>query len=324
MGSHPYWHLEPLRRVPSSYDIASSRLLYYPERGFEVNTPVAGWYARFQRGSRLRVRDWESFREPRETTYTRYVARQAERESFIDGLLRSIEGTSHDKDLDERWVALLEATLPVLRYPCHGLQMVVAYVAQLAPTGRVVIPGLFQAGDEMRRIYRFAYRMRQLQGTYPSFGLESKRAWLEHSAWQPLRKTVEQLLVTYDFGEALVALNMVLKPSFDHVFLSGLARLGDQRGDAILGKICFSLAEDARWHREWSSALVEHAVADSRENAMLVVEWMERWREPVRAALTPLRQLETSPSTFSQSVAEALNELDEAVASRKQAWRGHV
>ena len=28
-----YWHLADLGRVPNDYDIGSSRLLYYPERG---------------------------------------------------------------------------------------------------------------------------------------------------------------------------------------------------------------------------------------------------------------------------------------------------
>ena len=40
-----YWHLTGLGRRPSDYDITSTRLLYYPERGgFDVRFPLASWY----------------------------------------------------------------------------------------------------------------------------------------------------------------------------------------------------------------------------------------------------------------------------------------
>jgi len=72
--------------------------------------------------------------------------------------------------------------------------MTAAYVGSMAPGGRIVVACLFQAADEMRRIQRLAYRMRQLQGTHPGFGSESKSAWDPH--WQPLRAVIEKLLVT--------------------------------------------------------------------------------------------------------------------------------
>ena len=50
MTQRTYWHLQGLGRVPSEYDIASSRLLYYPTLGFAVDTPVSAWYARYQAG----------------------------------------------------------------------------------------------------------------------------------------------------------------------------------------------------------------------------------------------------------------------------------
>ena len=47
-----YWHLLGTKRVPSEYEIVSSRLLYYPGRGFEVKVPAAAWYE----GSRFHLR----------------------------------------------------------------------------------------------------------------------------------------------------------------------------------------------------------------------------------------------------------------------------
>ena len=82
-----YWHLAAARKKPTDYEIATSRLLYYVERGFEVTTPIASWYARHQQGSPLACSDWDGFRDPRETTYTKYTELQAAKEKFVDAIL---------------------------------------------------------------------------------------------------------------------------------------------------------------------------------------------------------------------------------------------
>ena len=71
-----YWHLEGARRVPTDYEVATSRMLYYVGRGFEVEVPLSDWYRRYQQGSPLVCDDWDRFADPRETTYAKYVALQ--------------------------------------------------------------------------------------------------------------------------------------------------------------------------------------------------------------------------------------------------------
>src|SRR5689334_129349 len=68
-----YSHLMGTRRMPSEYEIVTSRLHWYVKAGFEVATPIAPWYAKWQRESPLAAEDWDAFLDPRETTYTRYV-----------------------------------------------------------------------------------------------------------------------------------------------------------------------------------------------------------------------------------------------------------
>ena len=292
-----YWHLEELRRVPSEYDIASSRLLYYRERGFAVDTPVSAWYRQHGSGSLLRLADWEQFRDPRETTYARYTALQHERETFVDGLFRVIDETDYDRRLPNEWLEVLEKWLPVLLYPCHALQMVAAYVAQLAPAGRVVMAALFQAADEMRRVQRLAARVCQLEATYPNFGRAGKLDWQQQPAWQPLRKCLERLLVTYDFDEALVALSLVYKPLFDRLWMQDFARLAESAGDTVLAKLFFSLDEDARWHEAWSHALVRMTLEEKGTNTNAVVDLVARHRAEAEVAFAALEPFWTSPRT---------------------------
>ena len=285
-----YWHLSDLGRKPTDYDIATSRLHYWTARGFEVKVPVSEWYERYQRGSELRCRDWESWGDPRQTTYTTYTTMQRTREAFVNGLLDSISD-DYDGGLSPQWLALLDRVLAPLRYPGHGLQMVAAYIGNMAPTAHITIAATFQAADEMRRVQRLAYRMRQLQVTHPEFGRTAQQTWQDHPIWQPLREVIETLLVTWDWGEALVALQCVLKPAFDELFMTQFGRLARAAGDDVLDRMFFSLNEDCAWHRAWSESLLLTAIRDTPESASAIERWIENWVPRVSRAVSALQPI---------------------------------
>jgi toluene monooxygenase system protein E len=279
-----YSHLERDRRLPNEYELVTSRLLYYPGRGFEVSTPLQDWYEKHQGASLLGGCDWERFYDPRETTYAKYTALALRGETYLDGILEAIETTGYDRTLQADWRATLDRVLGPLRYPLHGFQMIAAYVGQMAPGGRITVASLFQAADEMRRIQRLAYRMTLLQSVDPAFGKESKRLWLRDPAWQPLREAVERCLVTYDWGESLVALNLCIKPFIDELFMRYLPREAEAHGDHLLGQLFSSLDEDCRWHRAWTVSLLRTAVENNAGNRAAVQGWVTRWGEVARRA----------------------------------------
>jgi hypothetical protein len=68
-----YWHLLDQKRIPTEYEIVTSKLLSYTGEGFtgkrfELDVPLLDWYKRFQQDSPLICSSWENFRDPRETT----------------------------------------------------------------------------------------------------------------------------------------------------------------------------------------------------------------------------------------------------------------
>jgi toluene monooxygenase system protein E len=308
-----YWHLESLKRRPTDYEIASTRLLYHPAQGFEVNVPVTDWYVRHQKQSPLQLTDPDRFADPRETTYTQYTRIQRDQELAVNGLLESMEDAAYDAALTAPWTALLGRIFAPLRYPMHGLQMVSAYAGHMAPGGRIAIAAMFQTADEIRRIQRVAYRVRQLQIRRPQFGQDSRQLWERDPVWQPLRKLVERLLVTYDWGEALVALNVAVKPLFDELFMVQFGGLAEQSGDPLLAKVLASLDADCRWHRDWTAALLRLAIADRPGNQALIRGWVRRWHGEAVQAIAPFGTVfeggDTSVGARFAAVMSRLNEL---------------
>ena len=158
-----YSRLATSRRMPTEYEVVSTDLHYnYPD-GFELtDTPVIDWYRRHREGSKLCSTDWGSFADPRRTTYRSYTELQDKKEDVIDGLLRQVDDDGYDDELSDAWVDFIDHWYAPLRFPVHGLQMLAAYVAQMAPASRVTNCAAFQAADEMRRVQRIAYRTAQL------------------------------------------------------------------------------------------------------------------------------------------------------------------
>ena len=127
-------------------------------------------------------------------------------------------------------------------------------------------------------------------------------------AFQPLRELIERALVVYDWGEAFTVTNLVIKPRIDRLVNQEIAgTLATANGDPILASIHFSLDEDARWHRAWTTALLRHLIEDTPANAEVVSGWIGKW-SPLAA-----RALEA----FAGVLAEAPVPLDaKAVAAR--------
>src|ERR1700694_4120693 len=148
MPQRTYWHLLDQRRVPTEYEVVSTQLHYYTQRGFEVSVAWENWCEQYQRQSPLRCADWERFVDPRQTTYTAYTGLQSNKETFVDGLFEMIQTTDYDRKLDVSWVSNLGRLFVPLSYLCHGFQMVAAYIGHLAPSGRITLAAMFQAADE--------------------------------------------------------------------------------------------------------------------------------------------------------------------------------
>jgi toluene monooxygenase system protein E len=289
-----YSHLAPAARIPTPYEVATTQLLYHPTHGFELpNLPFAKTFAERVQASALSCDDWERFADPRATTYSAYTALMSRREGFVDGLLERMASPEYMAQLGASALRLHDELVTPLRYPLHGLQMVTAYVGHLAPSGRIAITCAFQAADEVRRIQRLAYRMAQLRARQPVLGDSARARWEKHAEWQPLRRLIEELLVTWDFGEAFTALSLVVKPAFDALVNERLAAVLRTSGDYLFAEVLGSFAEDAHWHRDWSAALVDVAVAQRPENRRVIDEWVKKWEPKVADALRPLEGILT-------------------------------
>jgi len=155
-----------------------------------------------------------------------------------------------------------------------------AYLQQLAPSSYIGNCSAFQTADQLRRIQRVAYRTKQLDLAYParSFGKTERREWEGRREWQGMRKGIERLLVTFDWDDAFVGLNLVVKPLVDEITLHQFAIVARDLDANLDAMIADNLFLDVKRSCQWSAALCQFFIAASPGNREHLVALFAKWR----------------------------------------------
>jgi toluene monooxygenase system protein E len=284
-------HLAGNRRKPSEYEVVSVKLHYHtdnPDSPWELDPGLFmnNWYRQYCGGSPLCHPDWDSFRDPDQLVYRTWVARQDDQETYVSAMLDEHDEIGHDANLDSSWVAALARWYTPSRYPAHLLQMASAYVGQMAPASTITTPCYFQAADQLRVVQHTAYRTRELANRFDNVGFATgeRHRWEHDEIWQGFRRLLEQLLVTWDWAEAFVALNLVVKPAHDEVVIHQLGAVAEANGDRVLRYLGDSHLNDSARSRRWSGALVELAASEPG-NLEVLQGWVAKWLPQAEAAV---------------------------------------
>jgi len=281
----PTWsRLGDLDRAPTEYEIVTHGMNHTTSFAtpLEAGPHAFGnrWLAAHRDAVAVRLDAWDGFRDPDELTYRTYSKQQDAAEAFVDQALEDYgDRRAADRRHGPRWLFALGTLLTPQRYPVHGLQMLAAYVAQMAPSSYVANAAAFQAADELRRVQRIAYRTRQLDLAHPAlgFGRTERSTFETHPRWQAARAAIEALLVAFDWDEAFTALELVIKPAYDEIFVRQLAEACRRAGDELDALVLGSLWQDAERARRWSTALVRFALSRA-DNRDAFEHHVARWR----------------------------------------------
>ncbi len=284
-------HLAGNRRRPTEYEIVSTNLLWtdWGDKPFAMGRtlPLSKWMAQYRNASPLRHADWDAFRDPDQLIYRNYNTIQDGQEAYVDGLLLDHSKNDHDSGLPAGWVAQLARLYTPARYLLHAAQMGSNYLVTVAPSSTVMNCFIFQAGDQLRWLSRIAYRTAELRKAFPNegFGAGERGHWETDPAWQGFRELVEKALTTWDWAEAFIALNLVVKPAIDSALLSGLAQTGRAHGDSLTGVLCDAQLIDSERGRRWTAALLDFA-RQTEGNAEVIDQWVAKWTPLGDAAIS--------------------------------------
>ncbi len=271
------------KRRPSEYEIVTYGLQYRmrnPEAPYELDPEIMmnRWYKKNVIASPLKHPDWNRFRDPDQLTYRAYMTLQDGNEEYVDGLLRDHARRQHDRGLSPKWLSSLATLYTPQRYVNAALQMAGAYVVQMAPSSTITNCAAFQEADATRWMSRVAYRTRELANAHPDLGFATneREIWEQHAAWQGIRELLERVLTTYDWGENVIALNVVAIRAIEETCQRQLAHAARLNGDTLTSMLLDAQLTDAERSRRWTTALVALALEESGTTEA-ISQWVGKW-----------------------------------------------
>jgi phenol hydroxylase P1 protein len=237
----------------------------------------------------LRLADPYAFADPRGFYYTPYVTSRAALHDEFGKTLGYLEERELLAKLPQPWRALLGDVVIPLRHYESGAQLVSVAGARFAYGTSLEQCCTFAAFDRIGNAQMLSRVGIALgQGTGDAL-TAAKRAWLDGAHLQPLRRLTEQIMVTGDWAEGLLAIDYLDSLLYPLVY-SGL----DER--ALLGGAgAYSLFAQhlTRWftdQRKWLDALVtawqddpEHGPANKDHLERIAGTWKPRAEEAVIA-----------------------------------------
>lgn len=139
----------------------------------------------------------------------------------------------------------------------------------------------------------------------------AKAAWMSDVMWQPLRRVVENSMVTRDWFELFVAQNLVIDGLVHPLVFERFDARLVQQGGAVFSMLSEFMVD---WYAEssrWVDAVLKTAAAEAADNRALLQGWTARWLGDVTQALLPLADY-----AFDGDGAAELAALDSALRAR--------
>lgn len=239
--------------------------------------------------TKIKMKDWYSFRDPRQFYYGSYVIARAKMQETAEADFEFVE----TRNLVERWSdadkANVLAVMVPLRHVAWGSNMNNAAMCAYGYGTIITQPCLFLGMDQLA-IAQYITRMGLLVAG-PEAIEQGKQAWLNDAAWQGLRKYVEDSFVVQDWFELFVAQNLVLDGLlFPLIYGVYEHHMGEKLGTGLSLMVRFQ----NDWYAEtvkFVDAQIKIAAAESAENAETLKAWAQHYADSAAQALLPLAQL---------------------------------
>jgi propane 2-monooxygenase small subunit len=281
-----------------------------PQRGIGTGgLPVESWPAH----------GWHEFRDPNEEweqTIYRYNA------NVVRQLNQNIENARHSKSFEQwspNWVRFVERHVGAWMHIEHILGLYVfAANERSAPTNMHNTALAVNSAHKIRFAQDLALYNLTLSEEIEGFdGAAHLEAWNSDAEWQGVRKVCEALTaVQDDWGEAILAANVVFEPLLGELFRSNLvmqsaAGHGDFVTPTVMGAGEYDYAQrDLRWTIACFAPLTQDREF-AEHNKALMQGWLSHWvPQALEAArlLQPLwSQPDAKPPRFEDSLDKAKN-----------------
>ncbi len=240
-----------------------------------------------KRRTAIQLEDFDQLIDPRQYYYAPYTLQRARQQEAQDNNFGMVEKRNLLANLPAEWRAHIEHFIIPLRHLEWGANTNNCYLSAYGYGAPFTSTALMQAMDRLG-LAQYLTRLALVLDGGSQILDRAKAGWLQHPDWQPMRRLVEDAMVTKDWFELHVLQNFLL----DGAVFPYAYQHFDQAINAH-GGIGYTLTTEfmREWQAEsirWTDATIKVAAAASAENITLLNSWVAAWEPRVRDAIAPL------------------------------------
>ncbi|BBB28620.1 aromatic/alkene monooxygenase hydroxylase subunit beta [Neptunomonas japonica] len=308
---HTFAHIErrfgdkpATRYQEATYDVQSETNFHYRplwQPDLELNDP---------RRTDIQMNDWYAFKDPRQFYYGSYVQQRAKMQEAAENNYAFFEKRNLADHLSEELRASLIRFLVPFRHVEHTANLNNVYGAAYG-YGTAITQALMFDGMDRLGMAQYLSRIGLiLDGNSGDSLVEAKTQWMSADIWQGVRAICEEMLVTKDWFELLIAQDFVI----DNLVANLVYEQWDEKLAENGGQDVAMLTEFMRvWHKDtarWVDAVIKVAAVESDENQLLISGWVTKWRGKAAEAFAPL----CNEMLSEKALTDALSVMDKRLA----------
>ena len=233
--------------------------------------------------TRLRHDNWYAYRDPAQQWQRTYVRQQEQQETAIARVTEDAALDGSLRELDHRWVEEI-----LCKHYRAWSFFDYAIFRTLAPAQREALSDTigsilcFQSFDHLRHAQGVIIYLVELENHTALDDSVGKERWMNNPIYQPSRRLAEQIMATTDWGELIVALNLVVGPLLQQMAVSDLIRRNAvQNRDAVAAHMVLTAERDRRRNLAAAQAFVkmvtDKSCPDATHNREVIQEWLDDW-----------------------------------------------
>ena len=323
-GKREFTYIKPQGRRATEYEELTLHIQQDPKQfawaGWTLLSPE-GRPAWTEDSTALRSSDWWAFRDPHKTWQRPYVKLQAEQGRALERIVETAKARDLFTHFDPQWAQeVLACHYAACAFVEYGLFRCFAYAQREALSDVIGNVCIFNAADKIRYAQEISLYGMELGQALSGFSdAEAKKVWLTDPLWQGVRENVEKLMVLRDWGEMVVAINLVFEPLLGELIRSEFfLRFSPRNGDSVTPAIVESAELDWERNQKWTKAFAQLLLGDpshTDHNRKIMQEWVDQWTPLTLKAAQNLAPLFELPPAKPQTLAEALSRVQKAYAS---------
>jgi phenol/toluene 2-monooxygenase (NADH) P1/A1 len=315
--------IEPVRQTFSNVarrlgaDKAASR---YQEATFDMQSDCNFHYRPLwdperelydKRRTAIVMRDWYTFKDPRQFYYGTYVLNRAKLQDTAENNFAFVEKHGAMAALPKGLTRRIKAILLPLRHLEYAANLNNCYISAYGYGAAITNATTFAMMDRLG-IAQYLSRIGLLiDGNTGDSLTAAKESWMADPVWQPLRKLAEDSFVVKDWFELFIAQNLVYDGLLYPMVYGRFGGELSQAGGSVVAMLTEFMGS---WYAEsvkWVDAFVKTAAAESPENKHLLSGWTRDATARATQALAPLSQF-----MYFEDAQAALDEAHAALQAR--------